>query len=149
MITSFERQIGDSLIELCQNCNEEFTGLGIIYYDDLTKLPYIGLHECKLPKNIANLPFTKTLLDISKNSSIYHDGFHFVDSNSLKITHISQYISPPLDVSEYSKILNIIPCGAREMTALLTSMIDGIICVGLISSNKTIKIFKNGLNIYK
>lgn len=149
MVLMFEKQISDSLIELSKNCEEGFTGLGIIYYDDLTKLPYIGLHNCKLPENIVNLSLTETLLNISRKSSIYHDGFHFVDSKSLKITHISQYISPSLDVRRYSLILNIIPCGAREMTSLLTSLVDGIVCVGLISSDKTIKIFKNGINIYK
>ena len=67
----------------------------------------------------------------------------------MEITHISQYISPSVELINDLGLEAIIPCGAREMTAFLTSKINGILYVGLISSDKIIKIFKNGIDIYK
>lgn len=149
MTLSLEQLIHNSLIEICQNCNDDFSGLGIVYYKDLNHLPYISLHEENLPLDLDPKNLSKTLLKISKNSSIYHDGFHFFNIKTMEITHISQYISPSLEPLRKININHIIPCGAREMTAFLTSNIEGVFCVGLISANKTIKIFKDGSTIYQ
>ena len=109
----------------------------------ISHLPYISLHKEQFFTDFDLKNINETLLRISTYSSAYHDGFHFYDINSKKLTHISQFISPPLESVAYMNIENIIPCGAREMTAYLTSSIQGIFCVGLISANKTIKVFKN------
>lgn len=146
---SLESQISDSLIEICHNSSKEFTGLGIIFYKSLNNLPYLTLHEKKLPSDLCFGDLIKTLLTISEYSSPYHDGFHFIDIKTMEITHISQYISPPVELINDPNLEVIIPCGAREMTAFLTSKIKGIIYVGLISSDKIIKIFKNGIDIYE
>lgn len=146
---SLESQISDALIEICHNSNIEFTGLGIIFYKSLNNLPYLTLHENKLSSDVCFSDLIKTLLKISEYSSPYHDGFHFIDVQTMEITHISQYISPPVELINDLNLEAIIPCGAREMTAFLTSKINGILYVGLISSDKIIKIFKNGIDIYK
>lgn len=146
---SLENQISDSLIEICSNSSKGFSGLGVIFYKSLNNLPYLTLHEEKLPSNLCFGNLIKTLLKISDYSSPYHDGFHFIDTQTMEITHISQYISPPVELINDLNLETIIPCGAREMTAFLTSKIHGILYVGLISSDKMIKIFKNGINIYK
>ncbi|MDO3659211.1 hypothetical protein [Acinetobacter genomosp. 15BJ] len=149
MKTSIEHFIENSLIEICQNAGNDFSGLGIIYYKDLSHLPYISLHDANLPFDLITENLSKTLLTVSKYSSIYHDGFHFINIDTLHITHISQFISPPLESVTNISIDQVIPCGAREMTAFLTSNIEGVFCVGLISANKTIKIFKNSSTIYQ
>lgn len=149
MLTSSEQFIQNSLVEICQNADNDFSGLGIIYYNDLSHLPYISLHDDNYPVDLIPENLSETLLKVSKNSSIYHDGFHFININTLQITHISQFISPPLKSVENLNINEITPCGAREMTAFLTSNIAGIFSVGLISANKTIKIFKDSSIMYK
>lgn len=149
MTFSLDQLIHNSLIEICQNCNDDFSGLGIVYYENLNHLPYISLHKEALPRDFESKNPNETLLKISTCSSAYHDGFHFFNVESKKITHISQYISPSLESVSNISINHIIPCGAREMTAFLTSNIEGVFCVGLISTNKTIKIFKKGLTIFQ
>lgn len=143
MTHSVDRLIHNSLKEICKKCKEDFSGLAIVCYEDLSHLPYISLHKEQFFTDFDLKNINETLLRISTYSSTYHDGFHFYDINSKKLTHISQFISPPLESVAYMNIENIIPCGAREMTAYLTSSIQGIFCVGLISANKTIKVFKN------
>ncbi len=149
MTFSLDQLIHNSLIEICQNCNDDFSGLGIVYYENLIHLPYISLHKEELLLDIESKNFNETLIKISRYSSAYHDGFHFINVESKKITHISQYISPSLESVANINMNHIIPCGAREMTAFLTSNIEGVFCVGLISANKTIKIFKDGSIIYQ
>ena len=123
--------------------------LGIVFYKSLTNLPYLTLHEKKLSSDLCFSDINKTLSTISEYSSPYHDGFHFIDIQAMEITHISQYISPPIELINDLNLETVIPCGAREMTAFLTSKINGILYVGLISSDKNIKIFKNGIDIYE
>lgn len=149
MTKSLENQISDLLIEICSNSSKDFSGLGIIFYKSLNNLPYLTLHENKLSSDLCFSDLIKTLLLISAYSSPYHDGFHFIDIQTMEITHISQYISPPVELIHDLNLEDIIPCGAREMTAFLASKINGILYVGLISSDKIIKILKNGINIYK
>lgn len=140
---SLDQLIRNSLTEICQNCKDDFSGLGIVCYEDLSHLPYISLHKDQSFTDFDLTNINETLLKIATYSSAYHDGFHFYDIHSKKITHISQYISPLLDSLAHANVDKVIPCGAREMTAYLTSSIQGIFCVGLISANKTIKVFKN------
>ena len=149
MARSLENEITASLTEIRCNSSKEFTGLGIVFYKSLNNLPYLTLHEKKLSSDLCFSYPVKTLLKISEYSSPYHDGFHFIDIKTMEITHISQYISPPVELINDLNLEAITPCGAREMTAFLTSKIDGILCVGLISSDKIIKIFKNGIDIYE
>ena len=149
MVRSLENQISASLTEIYCKSSKEFTGLGIVFYKSLNNLPYLTLHEKKLSSDLCFSDPIETLLKISERSSPYHDGFHFINIQTMEITHISQYISPPVGLIDNLNLENIIPCGAREMTAFLTSKIDGILCVGLISSDKIIKIFKNGIDIYE
>ncbi|EJB8496091.1 hypothetical protein VXG46_002057 [Acinetobacter baumannii] len=143
-----ESSIYHSLEEICLNSNESFSGLGIVFYENLDDLPFISLHKMSLSLEMQSLNFIKIMQEISKKTSIFHDGFHFFDINLCRITHISQYISPILSGVNEEKINNILPCGAREMTAFLTSYIKGVYCVGLISVNKKIKIFKDGEIVY-
>lgn len=143
----YEQYIYSLLKHISIECDDTFSGLGIVYYTHLNKVSHISLHTAPLPSEIQEKSIVSLLLKISKKECSFHDGFHFISIPSMQITHISEYISPALNISDKFKYLNIIPCGAREMTAFLTSLAEGVYCVGLISSNRTIKIFKNGLDI--
>ncbi|MGB5886962.1 MAG: hypothetical protein WBG77_09555 [Acinetobacter venetianus] len=145
----FESSISHSLEEICLNSNEDFSGLGIVYYYSLDNIPFIGLHKMSLSIDLQSVDFIKTMQEISRKTSDFHDGFHFFDISLSRITHISQYISPVLLKVNEVEIDKITPCGAREMTAFLTSYIEGVCCVGLVSINKKIKIFKNGEVIFQ
>ncbi|MHA3060763.1 hypothetical protein ACX1N5_09280 [Acinetobacter sp. ANC 4636] len=145
----FESSIYHSLEEISLNSNESFSGLGIVYYYSLDNLPFISLHKMNLSLDLQSIDFIKIMQEISKKTSVFHDGFHFFDINSSKITHISQYISPVLSGVNEKEIDKVTPCGAREMTAFLTSYIKGVYCVGLVSINKKIKIFKDGELVYQ
>ncbi|MBQ5174784.1 hypothetical protein [Acinetobacter pittii] len=145
MPLSFENLISESLLEICRSSTDDFTGTGIVYYKNLNNLPFISLHKDNLPEDFKFTQFNDLILEISKIISNFHDGFHFYNIENSELTHISQYISPLLTKNDSSKVQDILPCGAREMTAFLASMVDGIFCVGLISANKSVKIFKNGL----
>lgn len=143
----YEQYIYSLLKHISIECDDTFSGLGIVYYTHLNKVSHISLHTAPLPSEIQEKSIVSLLLKISKKECSFHDGFHFISIPSMQITHISEYISPALNISDKFKYLNITPCGAREMTAFLTSLVEGVYCVGLISSNRTIKIFKNGLDI--
>ena len=82
------------------------------------------------------------LANVSDQASLWHDGFHLIDMSSQSLTHISQFIAPPLN--SLLQLLENRPNGARQMTALLTSMIPGIAYVGVLSTSAEIVVYENG-----
>ena len=76
-----------------------FTGLGVVFYEDLIHLPHLSLEA---PAWIAGVPVgdaavTTELSRISTVHSPWHDGFHFVRVSDMRLTHVAQVGSPPLD----------------------------------------------------
>ncbi len=73
--------------------------------------------------------------------SRWHDGFHFIDASAVRLTHVAQYISPPIPP-------RLGPCsfmgGARHMSAILASRIDGIAMVGVLTSKGEISMYVDG-----
>lgn len=126
----------------------DFSGLGIVFYDSLGALPFIPLDvgdtgRFVLP--IAGLPaLSDAFARTAKRSSRWHDGFHFVHSPSLTLTHLCQFIAPPLPTGGQG-----LPQarGARHMTALLASQVTGIVAVGLLSQEGAVSIYESGLLI--
>lgn len=129
--------------------SNSFTGVGIVFYSALKALPSAALGNPITPK--PQLPasgidaIARTLADISDSVSPWHDGFHMVDTRSQELTHISQFLAPPL--SNLSYLPESRPSGARLMTAMISSMMDGIDCVGVLSTSGEIVVYKNGQNI--
>jgi len=129
--------------------SDSFTGAGIVFYSALKALPNAALGNPLTPK--PQLPITgidaiaSTLSDISDSASPWHDGFHMVDIRSHTLTHLSQFLAPPLENLPYLPESR--PSGARLMTAMITSMVDGIDCVGVLSTSGDVIIYKRGLNI--
>lgn len=143
----------DSTLEILRHVapqlSSDFTGFGIVFYDILTSLPYLQLaivsdESFDLPVRGTEL-ICEVLAQTSRLSSAWHDGFHFVDAGSRSLTHLCQYIAPPLPT-----LSNVVPLasGARHMTALLASRVVGISAVGLLTRDLNASIYESGQLIW-
>ena len=65
-----------------------------------------------------------------------------IDVKSQSLTHLSQFLAPPL--TGLAQLPEDLPGGARQMTALLTSLIPGIAYVGVLSMSNEVVVYKNG-----
>ncbi|QEE13618.1 hypothetical protein [Aeromonas hydrophila] len=123
-----------------------FSGVGIVFYYQLEVLPstYLGNRSATKPElPVCGLEaIARMLANVSDNESLWHDGFHLIDMRSQSLTHISQFLAPPLN--DLSQLPENRPNGARQMTALLTSMIPGIAYVGVLSTSEEIVVYENG-----
>ncbi|WP_067099231.1 diadenylate cyclase [Marinomonas atlantica] len=145
---ALQSKIIDLLNSLSFNRSNDFSGIGIVFHKNLVKLPHtqlIDTDKCLKTVPIESDEIEATLSAVSKISSPYHDGFHFIDTNNWKISHLSQYISPPIPKDAE---LQFFASGARMMSAILASLISGIIFVGLVSSDGSIHLFHNGVDVY-
>lgn len=128
-----------------QVCHSDFSGVGIIFYNDIINLKMISLGgESKYPFDLPICDYKKvldSLATISQFSSEWHDGFHLYDLGSNCLTHISQYISPDVDLFINNNALK--PLGARKMSGIIASLTIGISYVGLLTKNQ-LSIYKNG-----
>lgn len=123
----------------------DFVGLGIVLYDSLTALPHLQLEvegdeHFDLPVQGAEL-ISDVLARTARLSSPWHDGFHFVHAGSASLTHLCQFIAPPLpsmaDAAPHAS-------GARHMTALLASRVAGIVAIGLLTHEHAASIYEAG-----
>lgn len=125
--------------------SDDFSGLGIVFYDSLAALPFLPLEVAGSER--FNLPVCginavcDVLARATRRSSFWHDGFHFVQASSVCLTHLCQYIAPPLPNAR-----DALPhaSGARHMTALLTSQVNGIVLVGLLTQERVVSIYELG-----
>jgi hypothetical protein len=136
-----------TLLKLIKSLRKkQFTGVGIVFYNELQFLPIAALGSTATPK--PHLPVSqidaiaRTLTALSDLQSPWHDGFHLINSNSQALTHISQFLAPPLDHLLYDKSPR--PSGARLMSAMLSSTVIGIDCIGVLNTPGEIIIYKNG-----
>lgn len=123
----------------------DFTGLGVVFYESLNALPFIALEvsagqQIRLPvnglKNIAS-----TLALASSATSGWHDGFHFIDVSKQQLTHLAQFLSPPLpQIGEPTPKAS----GARHMTAMLSTRVEGIVGIGLLTNGHELAFFERG-----
>ena len=124
----------------------DFSGVGIVFYERLALLPHLQLtNNSEEPDAVrfAGCSLEDALLSVSSIGSPLHDGFHFVDVASWTLTHLSQFISPPIphDAAQHFH-----GTGARLMAALLASLQSGIACVGLVSQGGEVHLFTNGFD---
>ena len=139
-----EEFIWSSLKSLHKKNNKDFMGTGIVFYTDLSNLPFINLNKNTDEAILADENFIELIYRLSLKDSPYHDGFHFFNTNLMTLTHISQYLAPVIEINDTSALDAIRPCGAREMTAYLTSLTKGVVSVGLISHIDGIKAYRDG-----
>ena len=124
-----------------------FAGLGLIYYRSIRDLPILALGDTSL--DTPTLPIgsasaiANALVEVSDRSSSWHDGFHLIDARSGALTHLSQFISPPLDV-QLAGLRSFKPSGAREMAAMLASQIEAVESVAVLGSDGEARVFREG-----
>lgn len=124
----------------------DFSGTGVIFYDHLEDLPFVALGadvpaRPKLPiTGIENI--APVLAQVSSLTSSFHDGFHFIDVRREKLTHLAQFVSPPLPSMVEDAAPN--ASGARHMTALLSSRVRGIVGVGVLASAGNVYYYQGG-----
>lgn len=127
--------------------SSDFSGVGVVFYEDLARLPHLQLMSARErpdASEFANPNLGALLASISTLSGPLHDGFHFVEARSWRLTHLSQFISPPIPHDAWLRFHG---TGARLMAAILASVIPGITCVGLVSQGGEIHLFRGGVNI--
>lgn len=123
-----------------------FTGLGVVFYEDLIRLPHLSLDapEWLAVGAVGDAAVTTELSRISTLHSPWHDGFHFVRVSDMRLTHVAQFVSPPLDL-----VGSFVPSepGARHMAAALVSMLDGIVCVGVVPAHGEVVVYRGGMRM--
>lgn len=123
----------------------DFAGLGVLLYDSLVALPHLQLDvvgEERFDLPVVGLEaIGEVLARTSRRSSPWHDGFHFVHAGSGALTHLCQFIAPPLPgAAEAAPRAG----GARHMTALLASKVAGILAIGLLTHERAASIYEAG-----
>jgi hypothetical protein len=113
--------------------------------DSLRALPFLPLEVGG--DEMFNLPVSgldavgEVLAHTAKRSTHWHDGFHLLQADPLRLTHLCQFISPPLPKAGDS-----VPraSGARHMTALLASRVAGIVAVAILTQERVASIYEAG-----
>lgn len=139
MINKFK----EVLLNIEKEASDDFAGIGIVVYADIEDIPIFPLQNVSY--TFKNVDIVSTFVEISKVESLYHDGFHFINSD-LTLTHISQYFSPPIVqgvVVDSSRII-----GGRYMAALFGSCLSNILLTGVVTRNNGVVIFENGKEIF-
>ncbi|WP_421832453.1 hypothetical protein [Limnobacter sp.] len=142
-----EVQLAHKLLTMtAPRLSDDFSGIGIVFYHSLASLSFLPLkvveaQNWELP--VAGLnEISDVLAKTARTSSSWHDGFHFVHANSVCLTHLCQFIAPPLPITSGT-----LPSasGARHMTALLASKVEGIVTVGLLTQERAVSIYRFGI----
>ena len=126
---------------------ERFSGLGLILYYPRLPLPVLPLARSApaLPLPTRNLQESIQLLHVlCQFDSAFHDGFHLVDAESLSITHVSQFFSPPIpDI--VPELMTDHPIGARFMSAWLGSYLPAVCMTATLSRSEGGLVFARGV----
>lgn len=139
---NIEQKLYQLLKTIAQRRNDKFSGIGIVVYTKrFSKKAYCDLRPgFKLePIKIEDQIIVDELLKYSDYESTFHDGFCLMNEKG-ELTHISQYYVPPIKKNIYPNQKH----GVRTYSAACGSTMRGVKCIGLISSNNDIYIYKDG-----
>jgi len=122
----------------------DFSGMGLVLYRGRHTLPHLSLRNSEPailehavgPKHVAHV-----LSELASTNSPWHDGFHFIDEDEGRLTHVAQFISPPIP-TQVALISS--EGGARHMSAALASLLCGISMVGVMTSRGEISVYVSG-----
>jgi hypothetical protein len=124
--------------------SDDFSGLGVVLYQGEHALPYIALRPDDPPRLIEALGVVRVAEVLSQLASIrspWHDGFHFIDAAEVRLTHVAQFVSPPIPrILCGSSAIG----GARHMSAALASRVEGIAMVGVLTGRGDVSVYLNG-----
>jgi hypothetical protein len=135
------------LKEVRVRSSPSFSGLGLILYAPPMRLPVVSLGDQSLFQ--PQLPvreietIAEVLARISTLESPWHDGFHLIDARAAEMTHVSQFFSPPLDRAQSLRV-SAMPIGARQMSAMLGSMLPIVECTALLTKRGDSLVFRAG-----
>lgn len=131
------------LKKIAEAAGNDFSGVGIIVYDEDV---FDENRHCDLRPDVhcphlhvADEQMVTYLLGISAYGHALHDGFHMVNKEGY-LTHVAQYFVPPI-VKELSPNQE---HGVRLYSSMCGSMIEGVLFIGMISSNNQVFLFVNG-----
>lgn len=147
MLTAKDNQLADkfkeTLLEIQKLADNDFSGVGIVIYSEVDQIPLFPLRKNNF--KIKHNDIVSGFLEMASYNNQHHDGFHLLSSN-FKITHTSQYFSPPIIPEtevDYSQKL-----GGRYMAALFGSSVEGVLMTGVVTRSSGVVIFENGKKIY-
>lgn len=137
----------DLLRDVGLQAPSDFSGLGVLFYSGHLKLPVLPLRASQpfsrmLPV-VGRNEVVETLAQISSASSEWHDGFHLLDCDSLALTHVAQFVAPPLlhtPAGTYPQTRG----GARHMTAALASLAQELCCAAMLTADGIAAIYRDG-----
>ncbi|WP_147280406.1 hypothetical protein ACILPN_05205 [Yersinia wautersii] len=135
-------KLRDLIKEIYNSSSEDFSGIGIILYQNISDIPIFPLRKSNPDMDFSEVIYT--LSSISSHKSDYHDGFHLV-SSTWELTHVSQYFSPK--ITPEIKLCRESGFGGRYLAALFGSKIIGVNLCGIASKNFGLAIFKDGTEI--
>jgi len=122
---------------------EDFCGVGVVVSADLERLPIASL--C----TEANFPAQQDLAEQIAECSLYsrpcHDGFQIL-SEQWQLVQRNQYFAP-FPAAECRELIGSVNVGSRHMAARFGSLIDGVMCTGLLSKREGIVVFQGGLPV--
>jgi hypothetical protein len=125
----------------------DFTGIGLVFYRQPMRLPCRALGDQALFEPALPVAgeerLAQVLAAISRRGSRWHDGFHLIDADSLRLTHVCQFVSPPLALLP-EPAAGQEPVGARWRSAVALSQLPGVPLTALISSRGEPFIFEGG-----
>ena len=136
------KELRDLLYEVWLKSNYDFSGIGLVVFNDTADLPIINL-QSSVPEITGTL--TEVLSNISSKKSKYHDGFHFLNKKG-ELIFVAQYFSPPIVRAAYFDRSRFV--GGRFVAALFGSYISGVIRTGIVSERHLLSIFENGQEIH-
>ena len=143
-------EIFDLLGQVQSHATHAFSGLGLIFYSSLADLPIVALGDQALFPQTLPVADRRTLAsllaEISTFTSPWHDGFHLIDASSFALTHISQFLSPPVELLRQSNSQGL-PLGARHMAAMAGSRIASVSYTALLSNKGVPAVFQRGRSL--
>lgn len=123
---------------------DDFTGLGFVFYTERATLPVCPL----VPADwLPRLPATsmqecvELVANISRTGSRCHDGFLLVRTDTLAITDVSQFLSPPIPSTS---VAHGFVGGARQMAARLTSLMESVPLTGVCTATFEATLYERG-----
>lgn len=143
------KQVAQLMRRISDETPEDFAGLGLIVYSQLDELSHIPLHvpasDTKVVNAIGEEAVAGVLVHLSTLSSPWHDGFHFIRLADFRLTHVAQFVSPPVPADE---ALVPLERGARHMTAALASLVNGILLTAVLPAQGEVVLYKEGKKVY-
>lgn len=146
------QQVVQLLRAILASAGRDFTGIRLVIYRQPMQLPCRSLgdqalFEARLPVAGAAAEgrrrLAQVLAGISRRGSRWHDGFHLIEASTFQLTHVCQFLSPPLDLLP-EPAPGQEPVGARWQSTVATSRLPGVALTALISSRGEPFIFEQG-----